>query len=89
MLQKTILLILIFVTIAEFAKAATDCEQKRENAEKRVQKGIIGVMRYKCEDDGSFQKKQCHGSTGFCHCVDPKTGERIGDYSRDSAFRCD
>ena len=38
---------------------------------------MVGSFIPKCTDDGSFEKRQCHGSTGFCWCVDPKTGITI------------
>ena len=30
-----------------------------------------------CEPDGSYSRKQCHGSTGQCWCVHTQTGEEI------------
>ena len=38
---------------------------------------MIGSFVVSCEEDGSFKKRQCHGSTGYCWCVDEKTGEKI------------
>ena len=28
-----------------------------------------GAFVPQCEDDGSYKKIQCHGSTGYCWCV--------------------
>ena len=30
-----------------------------------------------CKSDGSFEEKQCHGSTGYCWCVNSETGAEI------------
>ncbi|GBN18251.1 hypothetical protein AVEN_81272-1, partial [Araneus ventricosus] len=68
---------------------ASECERKREEAERKEQKGMVGVMKYMCEEDGSFKKIQCHASTGFCYCVNPQTGEKTSDRSRDADLSCD
>ncbi|RWS18678.1 HLA class II histocompatibility antigen gamma chain-like isoform X2, partial [Leptotrombidium deliense] len=31
----------------------------------------FGAFEPKCEDDGSYKKLQCHGSTGACWCSHP------------------
>lgn len=36
-----------------------------------------GAFRPQCEDDGSFSAMQCHGSTGYCWCVDTNTGIEV------------
>ena len=36
---------------------------------------MLGAFVPECKPDGSFQQKQCHGSTGHCWCVDTLTGE--------------
>ena len=35
---------------------------------------LIGEFVPRCEVDGSYSEMQCHGSTGYCWCVDSKTG---------------
>ena len=37
---------------------------------------VVGIYSPQCNDDGSWKKLQCHGSTGFCWCVD-KEGKRL------------
>ena len=32
-----------------------------------------------CSEDGNFAPVQCHGSTGYCWCVRPDTGEPVGE----------
>ena len=36
--------------------------------------GLLGAFVPQCEADGSFSQIQCHGSTGYCWCVDVATG---------------
>jgi len=42
----------------------------------------IGTYTPRCETDGHYSKVQCHGSTGFCWCADPKSGEKVTEPSR-------
>ena len=30
-----------------------------------------------CSDDGNYERKQCHRSTGYCWCVEPETVEYV------------
>jgi hypothetical protein len=39
--------------------------------------GMLGAYTPQCKDDGSFKEKQCHGSTGYCWCVEVSTGKEI------------
>ena len=38
----------------------------------------IGEYRPRCDEDGRFSQTQCHGSTGYCWCVRPDSGEPVG-----------
>ena len=38
----------------------------------------IGRFTPHCKDDGSWHETQCHGSTGYCWCVDKKGKELLG-----------
>ena len=40
---------------------------------------IPGEYVPQCSEDGSFAPAQCHGSTGYCWCVRPDTGEPVGE----------
>ena len=40
---------------------------------------LIGSYRRQCNDDGTWTNPQCWGSIGQCWCVDPETGEQIGE----------
>ena len=37
---------------------------------------LVGVYHPQCDEDGSYKAKQCHGSTGFCWCVNDQ-GQRM------------
>ncbi|GIY42970.1 u56-Theraphotoxin-Sfo1a_1 [Caerostris extrusa] len=43
----------------------------------------IGSYVPQCGSDGSFDKKQCHGSVGVCFCVDTMTGRKTSEVTRD------
>ena len=38
----------------------------------------IGEYAPQCDNDGTFLPAQCHGSSGYCWCVRPDTGEPVG-----------
>ena len=46
----------------------TPCQQVKASAAN----GPLRVGQYtpQCNDDGSYSEMQCHGSTGYCWCVD-------------------
>jgi len=54
------------------------CIVKREKATISNQFSVGGFIP-KCKTDGSYEEKQCRGSTGFCWCVDSKSGKEIPD----------
>lgn len=39
--------------------------------------GMVGAFVPECKENGNYEKKQCHGSTGHCWCVEPVTGQEI------------
>ena len=39
---------------------------------------LVGVYIPQCEEDGSYSSKQCHGSTGYCWCVDGEGNKLVG-----------
>ena len=41
---------------------------------------MVGVFIPSCDDDGSYTRKQCHGSTGYCWCAD-KHGKKFQETS--------
>ena len=49
---------------------------------------LIGGYVPQCEEDGSFTQHQCHGSTGYCWCVNTSTGYPISDQIRFKMPQC-
>lgn len=52
--------------------APTECERRLSKST-----GLPGEFVPRCELDGTFEPKQCHGSIGYCWCVDVITGKEI------------
>jgi hypothetical protein len=46
----------------------TKCENERDARENGPL--LVGAFTPQCEADGSYSSRQCHGSTGYCWCVD-------------------
>ena len=55
-----------------FLTAETKCEKLRNEANN----GMLGRHVPQCKADGSFEPRQCDGSTGYCACVD-KNGSEV------------
>jgi len=54
-----------------------------------VNSKFMGAFIPKCNSDGTYAAKQCHGSTGYCWCVKPTTGKEIsGTRRRSSHVTC-
>jgi len=49
------------------------CAMKRANT-----KAMPGAFIPTCNDDGSYERKQCHASTGHCWCVNEDGKELVG-----------
>lgn len=60
------------VLIAGVQAEVSNCVSERKNAQSI--KGRIGNFIPKCSENGDYSSEQCHGSTGYCWCVDVKTG---------------
>jgi len=60
------------------SRTCSDIKSLQED--KNQQFNFVGTFVPECEDDGSFKRKQCWGSTGQCWCVSGK-GDEIS-YSR-------
>eukprot|EP00111_Clytia_hemisphaerica_P017537 TCONS_00051917-protein len=56
---------------------ATPCMLQRHQGMLKSQKMMVGHFTPQCEEDGSFKKVQCHGSTGYCFCVAADTGVKV------------
>ena len=51
-------------------------------AQRSQGEGLIGAFQPSCQPDGSFSELQCHGSTGFCWCVDVMSGQPVSNGTR-------
>ncbi|XP_043553579.1 uncharacterized protein nid2a isoform X4 [Chiloscyllium plagiosum] len=60
----------------------TICEQHRERLQAelslRGSQPLIGAYIPECDEEGKFRPLQCHGSTGYCWCVDERGQEIPG-----------
>uniref|UniRef100_A0A3B5Q4M3 Thyroglobulin type-1 domain-containing protein n=1 Tax=Xiphophorus maculatus TaxID=8083 RepID=A0A3B5Q4M3_XIPMA len=55
----------------------TQCERHRD----RIQTNglpLVGAYVPQCDENGLYVPEQCHGSTGYCWCVDSRGQERAG-----------
>ena len=53
----------------------TKCE--KEKAARENGPFLIGAFIPQCEEDGSYSEVQCHGSAGYCWCVDGEGNKRL------------
>lgn len=60
------------------ARGLRSCKCMLERHLATAHTGMVGMFVAKCEADGSYSKRQCHGSTGYCHCVNEE-GEQVGN----------
>ena len=54
------------------------CKKKRDKILASFPKPPPGMFVPQCREDGGYQPSQCHGSTGFCWCVDEYGNELTG-----------
>ncbi|CAI5637871.1 unnamed protein product [Oreochromis niloticus] len=61
-------------------RAKTHCEHHRDSVKTTSADGypIVGVYKPQCDAKGQYLPQQCHGSTGYCWCVDSRGEERAG-----------
>ncbi|XP_028286323.1 hemopexin-like [Parambassis ranga] len=58
----------------------TRCENHRDGLGTRPPGAMpaVGAFVPQCDPEGQYTPKQCHGSTGFCWCVDSRGQEKAG-----------
>ncbi|XP_029695957.1 nidogen-2 isoform X7 [Takifugu rubripes] len=58
----------------------TRCQHHRDSVQTTSPEGypILGVYVPQCDDNGLYRPLQCHGSSGYCWCVDSRGQEREG-----------
>ncbi|XP_058254729.1 nidogen-2 isoform X2 [Hemibagrus wyckioides] len=60
-------------------RAKTACEEQRDTVKSRMNRlGNVGAYIPQCDEEGRYKSLQCHGSTGYCWCVDSAGQERAG-----------
>ena len=73
----------------------TICQQKRQE---ELNKAVIiggrsvvapGTYLPTCKENGDFEIMQCHGSTGYCWCVDEKGNQIYSISHRDKGLQCE
>lgn len=60
------------------------CAKHRNVEIARIQGGppMVGAFLPSCKLNGDYEEVQCHGSTGFCWCVDKLGNEMLGTRTR-------
>ena len=62
----------------------SECEKERQSVLDSFpliegkKRPLLGAFIPQCNEDGSYKKVQCHGSTGYCWCVDESGTKRKG-----------
>ncbi|XP_043966028.1 nidogen-2 isoform X3 [Gambusia affinis] len=58
----------------------THCEHHRDSVQTTSPDGLplVGAYVPQCDENGLYVPQQCHGSTGYCWCVDSRGEERAG-----------
>ncbi|XP_043966031.1 nidogen-2 isoform X6 [Gambusia affinis] len=58
----------------------THCEHHRDSVQTTSPDGLplVGAYVPQCDENGLYVPQQCHGSTGYCWCVDSSGQERAG-----------
>ncbi|XP_015921553.2 U20-hexatoxin-Hi1a-like [Parasteatoda tepidariorum] len=57
------------------------CHVHKDRELQKSSKGMVGNFIPQCNDDGTYARKQCHGSTGFCWCAD-EAGKKVSESVR-------
>jgi hypothetical protein len=57
-------------------QALTPCQLSRARVSSGGELRLLGQFMAACDDDGGFSARQCHGSTGYCWCVN-RAGAQI------------
>ncbi|GBM75481.1 hypothetical protein AVEN_54081-1 [Araneus ventricosus] len=77
MSRKFLFVALALAVILHVVIADSQCQKDRAQALQDMQNGNkVGVVP-RCKSNGNYKRAQCDLTKGVCHCVDPKTGERL------------
>ena len=72
----------------------TKCQEQVQQIVKLSEQAgfMIGAFLPRCKPDGSYEPKQCHGSAGYCWCVDSEgkeiKGTRMGAPAEEEDLIC-
>lgn len=68
----------LILIILNLASTRSTCEEERLRASEMDRADPEGhIFIPDCDTNGLFKRAQCHNSTGYCWCVDEKTGVPI------------
>uniref|UniRef100_A0A2K6PXP4 Nidogen-2 n=1 Tax=Rhinopithecus roxellana TaxID=61622 RepID=A0A2K6PXP4_RHIRO len=67
-----------FQCIPDSTSSLTPCEQQQRHAQAQYAHPGARFHIPQCDEQGNFLPLQCHGSTGFCWCIDPDGHEVPG-----------
>nr|XP_011739873.1 nidogen-2 isoform X1 [Macaca nemestrina] len=67
-----------FQCIPDSTSSLTPCEEQQRHAQAQYAHPGARFHIPQCDEQGNFLPLQCHGSTGFCWCVDPDGHEVPG-----------
>ncbi|XP_035533460.1 LOW QUALITY PROTEIN: nidogen-2 [Morone saxatilis] len=69
----------------------THCEHHRDSVQTTSPEGypIVGAFIPECDANGQYRSQQCHGSTGYCWCVDSRGQERPGTRTQPDSIPTD
>uniref|UniRef100_A0A3Q3ANY0 Thyroglobulin type-1 domain-containing protein n=1 Tax=Kryptolebias marmoratus TaxID=37003 RepID=A0A3Q3ANY0_KRYMA len=70
----------ILATVSLPDRPKTQCEHHRDSVQITGTDGLslLGAYVPQCDEHGQYQPQQCHGSTGYCWCVDSRGQEIPG-----------
>ena len=77
-----------------FTFSVETCAERVASSKAANSRPLLGAFTPQCEETGDYKNKQCHGSTGYCWCVDTKNGKEIEGTRKNvrtvgvDSFRC-
>ena len=77
--MRILWIFLLFVNVL-----GTPCWNKR----KEIGRPMLGTYVPQCTETGFFHPKQCHGSTGFCWCVNANGLKRVNAVPPGLSLNC-
>ncbi|KAF8771976.1 U24-ctenitoxin-Pn1a-like [Argiope bruennichi] len=69
------------ITAPSTAIKTCTCHVHRDSEIAKTRTGLVGNFIPTCNNSGTYARKQCHGSTGYCWCAD-ENGNKVSDQVR-------